>query len=120
MPTESESTASVAVVQLEPFALSPKETGIVENCGESTVYERLARGEYDAVKDGTRTKITFESIKRRRAGLPRATYQPLNRAPTTAAGNILKTELTAAWAAAFVGWPRSNEMTPGWRNTRAP
>jgi hypothetical protein len=77
MPTESESTASVAVVQLEPFGLSPNQTAFAENCGESTVYERLARGEYDAVKDGTRTIITLESIKRRRAGLPRATYQPL-------------------------------------------
>jgi hypothetical protein len=37
-----------------------------ENCGASTVYERLARGEYEAVKDGSKTLITVESIKRRR------------------------------------------------------
>ncbi len=57
--------------------LSPKETAVVDNCGVSVVYERLARGEYSAIKDGNRTKITVESIKRRRASLPRAEYKPL-------------------------------------------
>ena len=57
------------------FGLSPKETAIVENCGVSVVYERLARGEYDAIKDGTRTKITTSSIKQRRASLQRAEYK---------------------------------------------
>jgi hypothetical protein len=78
MPTEQPKLmASVAVMPLEPFALSPRETAIYENCGVSVVYERLARGEYEAVKDGTRTKIVVASIKRRRAGLPRAKFQPL-------------------------------------------
>jgi Endodeoxyribonuclease RusA len=45
--------------------------------GRSTVYERLARGEYEAIKDGKRTLITIESIKRRRANLPRAEFKPL-------------------------------------------
>jgi hypothetical protein len=81
MPPEQQAKptahASVAVARLEPYALSPKETAVVENCGVSVVYERLARGEYSAIKDGTRTKILVESIKRRRAGLPRAEYKPL-------------------------------------------
>ena len=42
--------ASVVVEPLEPWALSPKQTAIVENCGLSVVYERLANGEYDAFK----------------------------------------------------------------------
>jgi hypothetical protein len=96
MPTEQPKLmASVAVMPLEPFALSPKETAIVENCGVSVVYERLARGEYEAVKDGTRTKIVLESIKRRRAGLPKAKFQPprprksgrASKAPGHASGN---------------------------------
>ena len=58
------------------FGLAPKETAVLENCGLSLVYVRLAAGEYEAVKDGTRTKITVESIKRRRAGLARASYKP--------------------------------------------
>ena len=57
--------------------LPPKLTAVVEACGMSTVYDRLAAGEYEAVKDGPRTKISTNSIKRRRAGLPRAEYKPL-------------------------------------------
>jgi hypothetical protein len=68
--------ASVVVEPLEPWALSPKQTAIVENCGLSVVYERLANGEYDAFKDGTRTKITVASIRQRRASLPLATFKP--------------------------------------------
>ena len=49
--------------------LPPKATAKVEGCGLTKVYERLNNGEYDAVKDGNRTKITGESILRRRAGL---------------------------------------------------
>jgi hypothetical protein len=57
--------------------LPPKLTAVVEACGMSTVYDRLAAGEYEAVKDGPRTKISTDSIKRRRAALPRAEYKPL-------------------------------------------
>jgi hypothetical protein len=39
----------------------------------------LARGEYEAVKDGGRTKILVASIKRRRASLPLAKFKPLPR-----------------------------------------
>ena len=60
------------------YALSPKETAIVDNCGLTVVYERLARGEYAAIKDGTRTKILTESIKSRRVNLRPAEYKPLS------------------------------------------
>ena len=38
----------------------------------SQIYVRIGRGEYDAVKSGRRTLITYESIKRRIAALPAA------------------------------------------------
>jgi hypothetical protein len=60
---------------LKPWALSPKETALVENCSVAQVYVLLANGELEAYRDGTRTKITMESIERRRANLPRATYK---------------------------------------------
>jgi hypothetical protein len=76
-----ESVAAVsepASAALEPFALSPKETARIENCGTTLVYDRLKRGEYTAVRDGkNRTKITMESIRRRRAKLPIAVIAPV-------------------------------------------
>jgi excisionase family DNA binding protein len=54
----------------------------------SEIYQKLARGELDAVKDGARTKITTESIKRAAAALPKASirlYIPRGqKAPNTA------------------------------------
>jgi transposase len=60
--------SSVIVQRLK--AVSPREAAEIEDCGKSVIYERLARGEYDAYKDGNRTKIILESIERRRATLP--------------------------------------------------
>jgi hypothetical protein len=62
---------------IEPFSLSVRQTMLAEHCGHTTVYERLARGEYEAVKDGNRTRILVASIQRRRANLPRAKFKPL-------------------------------------------
>lgn len=47
-------------------SLSPKLTCVVDDCGLSTVYERLDRQEYEALKDGHRTRIVTQSIKDRR------------------------------------------------------
>jgi hypothetical protein len=58
------------------YGLAPKLTAVVDDCGLSQVYERLARGEYDGYKDGASTKVTVASIKRRRQSLPRAEYKP--------------------------------------------
>jgi hypothetical protein len=73
--SESSSTAQ----PFEPYAISPRETALAENCGITLVYDRLRRGEYTAVKDGNRTKILVESIKRRRAThlLPHAEHKSL-------------------------------------------
>lgn len=49
----------------------------------SEIYQRIARGELDAVKDGARTKITFDSVKRVAAALPKARVKLYRR--TTAA-----------------------------------
>jgi hypothetical protein len=59
------------------IGLTPRQTRAAENIGHSTLYERLGRGEYDAIKDGKRTLITLESIERRRkAVLTEATFKP--------------------------------------------
>jgi hypothetical protein len=56
---------------LEPLVLTIAETCRVESKGRSAIYEGIIKGEYEAVKDGARTLITYESIKRRHAALPR-------------------------------------------------
>ena len=77
----STNTASAAestdVAQLVPFALSPRDTAHIENCGVTLVYDRIRRGEYQTIRDGSRTKITMESIKARRAKLQAAEIKPL-------------------------------------------
>jgi hypothetical protein len=50
-------------------SLSPKLTCVIDDCAMSTVYERLNRREYQALKDGSRTRILTQSIKSRREGL---------------------------------------------------
>jgi excisionase family DNA binding protein len=54
--------------------LSPKEVAEIDGVKKTTVYRRLARGEYDAVKDNRQTKITEESVARRREGLRKAEF----------------------------------------------
>src|SRR5260370_26723617 len=45
--------------QLKPFAVSVAEAARITDSGESTIWEKLAKGELDAVKDGVRTKVTM-------------------------------------------------------------
>jgi excisionase family DNA binding protein len=54
--------------------LTPRRVAELEGCGLTTVYKRLADGEYAAVKDGTKTLISAESVARRRERLPKAEY----------------------------------------------
>jgi hypothetical protein len=63
------------VAALEPFAISIKETARSESCCVAAVYNRLARGEYVAVKDGRRTLVLWESVKARRAKLLPAVFK---------------------------------------------
>ena len=55
-------------------SVSPKLAAVIDECGLTTVYERLQSGEYQAVKDGRSTKVLTASIKSRRANLPRAQF----------------------------------------------
>jgi hypothetical protein len=63
----------------EPFAFPPKRVARMDQCSLAEVYNRLARGEYRAVKDGRKTLILRESIESRRAKLKPATFKPYAR-----------------------------------------
>ena len=54
--------------------LAPRWAAYIEGCSLTTIYKRLAEGEYTAVKDGVKTLITESSIARRRESLPKAKY----------------------------------------------
>jgi hypothetical protein len=57
--------------QLEPFAVPLDEARrLLGNKGRNQVFEAIRRGELDAVRDGNKTLITVESIRRRQAALP--------------------------------------------------
>jgi hypothetical protein len=56
-------------------SLPPKLAAVVDTCSLSEVYNRLERGEYDAVKDGHALKISTASIIKRRESLPRAEFR---------------------------------------------
>jgi hypothetical protein len=62
---------------LKPFAVSVADTARILDCGESTVWEKLAKGELHARKDGVRTKILMASIERHVETWPRAKFEPL-------------------------------------------
>jgi hypothetical protein len=54
--------------------LTPKQVMELDGIGQTAFYKRCAAGEYVCVKDGQRTKVTEESVLRRREGLPKAEY----------------------------------------------
>jgi hypothetical protein len=54
--------------------LKPRVVARVEGCSLTTVYKRLASGEYEGFKDGPMTLVTEASIVRRREKLIKATY----------------------------------------------
>ena len=54
--------------------LTPRQVAELEGCSLTTVYKRLADGEYAAVKDNLKTLISSTSVARRRASLPKAQY----------------------------------------------
>jgi hypothetical protein len=59
----------------EPFAVSIKQVAASEGCCMASVYLRLSRGEYRAVKDGKRTLVLWDSVKERRAKLKPAVFR---------------------------------------------
>jgi hypothetical protein len=61
---------------IEPIAVTIEQTEQITGESRSQVYVRIGRGEYEAVKSGSRTLVLFESIKRRFAGLARAKIKP--------------------------------------------
>jgi hypothetical protein len=78
--------APVQVIQQaapEPFAVNIPEAarllgrGRKPGGGRSSINEDIARGLLDAVKDGSRTLVTMESIRRLHASRPRAVFSPL-------------------------------------------
>jgi hypothetical protein len=81
---------------IEPLVLTIAETCRVESKGRSAIYEGIIRGEYEAVKDGARTLITYESIKRRHASLPRVGRDvPMIQSPSLAKGTAKRKSKTA-------------------------
>jgi hypothetical protein len=66
---------------LKPFAVTIKVAQkLLADKARSEVYDAINRGELDAIKDGSRTLITVESIERRQRSLPPAKFRPLARA----------------------------------------
>jgi hypothetical protein len=61
---------------LEPLTLTIEQTQQVTGESRSQIYARLGRGEYEAVKSGSRTLVIYESIKRRIIALPPAKIKP--------------------------------------------
>jgi hypothetical protein len=62
---------------LEPTHVSiPEARRLTGGKSRTSLYTAIARGELDAVKDGTKTLITLASIRRRQANLPPAKIKP--------------------------------------------
>jgi hypothetical protein len=69
--------AKRAESSLEPYAVPiPEARRLLGNKAHSTLYEELGRGRLVAIKDGSKTLITVESIQRYMANLPAAKIKP--------------------------------------------
>jgi len=79
------STATAAVV--DPIFVSVAATAEILATSRSEVYQKLARGELEAVKDGARTKIIYASVKRAAAALPKANVRLYVRRPQRTAAS---------------------------------
>jgi hypothetical protein len=61
----------------KPFSLEPAHVSMRDGCAytgdsRSRMYEAIAEGKVEAVKEGNRTLLVFESLKKRVAERPRA------------------------------------------------
>jgi hypothetical protein len=78
---------------IKPIHVSVKKAAEIQDTCPSEIYQQLARGELEAVKDGARTKITLESIERRAASLPKANIKLYVPRTKRAAGDAAKGDL---------------------------
>jgi excisionase family DNA binding protein len=74
----------VEKVSIEPIFLSISATAETLATSPSEIYQRLARGELTAVKDGSRTKVNYDSVKRLAESLPKASVKLYVRRKNTA------------------------------------
>jgi excisionase family DNA binding protein len=76
------SVAAMAVAaNVDPIFVSVAAAAEILATSRSEIYQKLARGELEAVKDGARTKIVYASVKAAAAALPKAKlklYVPRN------------------------------------------
>jgi excisionase family DNA binding protein len=52
-----------AIDQLEPLTVTVKEAQRITGLGHSTIYKLIGEGKLSIVKVGTRTLVTFPSVK---------------------------------------------------------
>ncbi len=64
--------AVATTIELEPILVSIMDAAELLATSRSQIYQRIARGELAAVRDRGRVKVTYESVKRLAAGLPKA------------------------------------------------
>jgi hypothetical protein len=62
--------------ELAPLTVTVEQAEHLTGESRSQIYNRIGRGEYQALKSGRRTLITYDSIKRRIAALPKAAIRP--------------------------------------------
>jgi excisionase family DNA binding protein len=60
---------------IDPIFVSVAVAAEMLATSRSEIYQKLARGELDAVKDGSRTKVTYESVRRVASALPKASVR---------------------------------------------
>jgi hypothetical protein len=60
---------------IEPIAVTIPQAVRISGLSRSEIYRRLAAGDIEAIKSGTRTLILLDSIKRYLASLPTAQYR---------------------------------------------
>jgi hypothetical protein len=51
------------IVEIQPFAVRPKDAARLAGCGITQLYERLNTGVYESFLDGTARLVTVESIR---------------------------------------------------------
>jgi hypothetical protein len=74
---------------LEPLTVTIPQAEYLTGESRSQIYNRIGRGEYEAVKSGRRTLIVYDSIKRRIAQLPQANIKaPVPRSRRSESGHV--------------------------------